>query len=39
VDEEKSSVYSIQFGNEDAVKTVEATGEYLAVIYESTACR
>jgi hypothetical protein len=38
VDEQKSSVYSIQFGSEDAVKTVQAV-ERLAVVYESTACR
>jgi hypothetical protein len=33
--EQKSLEYTIQFGSEDAVKTVEAIGKYLAVIYES----
>lgn len=38
-DEHKSSVYSIEFSSQDAVKTTEMIGEYLDVRYESTACR
>jgi hypothetical protein len=36
--EKKSPVQSIQFGGEDAVKTVKAV-EGLAVVYRSTPCR
>jgi hypothetical protein len=32
----KSPVQSIEFGGEVPVKTVEAVGEYLAVVYTST---
>jgi hypothetical protein len=39
VDEQKSSVHSIELGDEDAVKTVQTVAERLAVIYESTVCR
>jgi hypothetical protein len=34
-DEEKSLVGSINFGGEDAVKTVEAVGECLAIVYKT----
>jgi hypothetical protein len=37
-EEEKSPVQSIQFGGEDAVKTMKAVGERLAVAYRSTPC-
>jgi hypothetical protein len=39
VDERKSSVYSTQFGSEDAVRAVDAVGECMAVRYEITASR
>jgi hypothetical protein len=32
----KSSVHSIDFCSENAVKTMETTGKYMAVKYEST---
>jgi hypothetical protein len=32
-DEQKSSVHSIEFGSENAVKTMEAVGKYVIVIY------
>jgi hypothetical protein len=38
-EEQKSPVQSIQVGDEDAVKTVKAVGESLAVVYKSTPWR
>jgi hypothetical protein len=37
-EDEKSPVQSIQFGGEDAVKTMKAVGECVFVVYRSTPC-
>jgi hypothetical protein len=37
--EKKSPVQSILFSGEDAVKTMKAVGEYLAVVYRSCPYR
>jgi hypothetical protein len=39
LDEQKSSVYSIEFGSEYAVKIMQTIEKYLPLVYEGTACR
>jgi hypothetical protein len=38
-DEQESPVQSLWFGSEDAVETLKAVGECLAVVHKSAHCR
>lgn len=35
----RGSIEGTQFGSENAIKIMQTTGKYLAIMYESTACR